>query len=64
MTNLEQQKQRLALYERLYAQVLGGADQALTELEQGRVFTAKQVLRRTIEDAEETYLQALAALLD
>lgn len=42
----------------MYATVCGSSDDALTLLEEGNVWEAKQVLRRGLEIAEELWLNA------
>lgn len=48
--------EELELRRRMYATVCGGADLALTLLETGNVWDAKQTLQKALRDAEELYL--------
>lgn len=48
--------EELELRRRMYAVVCGGADHALTLLEAGNVWDAKQTLQKALRDAEELYL--------
>lgn len=49
-------KNELELTKKMYAVVCGGADRALTLLEAGNVWEAKQTLQTALRDAEELYL--------
>lgn len=49
-------KNELELTKKMYAVVCGGADLALTLLEAGSVWDAKQTLQKALRDAEELYL--------
>ena len=40
----------------MYATIFGGADDALSLLEEGNVWEAKQVLSRAMEVSEELYI--------
>ena len=46
----------------MYATLCGGMDDALTLLEQGNVWEAKNVLLRSLETAEELYIEGISAV--
>ena len=47
---------------RMYATLCGGMDDALTLLEAGNVWEAKQVLLHALEGAEELYVSGISAV--
>ncbi|MBE6963653.1 MAG: hypothetical protein E7429_06745 [Ruminococcaceae bacterium] len=46
----------------MYATLCGGMDDALTLLEQGNVWDAKKTLLRSLETAEELYIDGMSAV--
>ena len=46
----------------MYATLCGGMDDALTLLEQGNVWEAKTELLRSLETAEELYIEGISAM--